>query len=511
MTESFTNEPSSYWLDGPEIPKFASLNESIRTDIVIVGGGIVGITAAYLLRNSGRSVTVLEGGRLLHGTTGYTTAKLSAQHGLIYDELISTFSEQQAGDYYEANRKAMDWVKQLVDEYGIDCGFETRPAYLYSESTKGEEQIEKEYEAYQKIGIPGATLTTETDLPFPIRKALRLDDQYQFHPVYFLSALVKEAQEAGVTFYENSRAKTVHMPSQVELVSGHKVDAQQVLVTSHFPFNDFEGLYFSRMRVERSYAMTLRGNIQEDLGMYINVESPTRSIRSVLDTSGERLLQIGGEGHVSGRHEDNTRNNYAKLRDFAGEHFGTTEVTHNWSSQDLLPLDHLPYIGQMVTGMPHVFVATGFSKWGMSNGIAAAHILHDLALDRTNPYEELFSPTRSKMKAKDVGSFIKDNAGVAKELIKGKVTGAEASLEELGLDEGKIVRVDGQKLAAYKDEQGTVTFVKPACTHMGCDVAFNQAERSWDCPCHGSRFSYRGDVIEGPATEPLEQVHPKHS
>lgn len=509
MNNSFTNEPSSYWLDSPDIPNFPSLNESIRTDIVIVGGGIVGITAAYLLRNSGRSVTVLEGGRLLHGTTGYTTAKLSVQHGVIYDELMSTFSEERAKDYYSANRAALDWVQETVSSLGIDCGLETRSAYIYAESSSGEEKLQKEFDAYEKLGIPGAALTTETDLPFPVRQALRLDDQKQFHPVYFLSALIKEATAAGVVFYENSRAKTVHSPSQVELVDGHRVDAQQVLVTSHFPFNDFEGLYFSRMRVERSYAMTLRGDVKEDLGMYINVETPTRSIRSVLDASGERLLQIGGEGHISGRHEENTRNNYAKLRDFAGAHFGTSDVTHYWSSQDLMPLDHLPYIGKMVTGMPHVFVATGFSKWGMSNGIAAAHLLHDLALDRSNPYEELYSPTRTKMKPKDLGSFIKDNAGVAKELIKGKITGAEGSLDDLGFDDGRIVRVDGEKLAAYKDANGQVTFVKPACTHMGCDVAFNQAERSWDCPCHGSRFSYNGDVLEGPATKPLDQVHPK--
>lgn len=509
MTNDFKNEPSSYWLDGSQIPEFASLGGSIKTDIVIVGGGIVGITAAYLLRNSGRSVTVLEGGRLLHGTTGYTTAKLSVQHGLIYDELISTFSEEDARHYYEANRQAMDWAKSITEELEIDCGLETRPAYLYAESATGEQKIEKEFEAYEKIGIPRASLTKHTDLPFPIRTALKLEDQYQFHPVYFLTALVKEAQRAGVKFYENARAKTVHMPSQVELVNGYTVDAQQVLVTSHFPFNDFEGLYFSRMRVERSYAMTLRGNFKEDMGMYINVESPTRSIRTVLDASGERLLQIGGEGHVSGRHEENTRNNYAKLRDFASSYFGTSEVTHNWSSQDLLPLDHLPYIGQMVTGMPHVFVATGFSKWGMSNGIVAAHVLSDLVLGKANPYEDLFSPTRTKLRPKGIGSFIKDNAGVAKELIKGKVTGAEANLDELGLDDGKLVRVDGEKLAAYKDDSGHVTFLKPACTHMGCDVAFNQAERSWDCPCHGSRFSFRGDVLEGPATKPLEQVNPK--
>lgn len=509
MDQSFTNQPSSYWLDGPQIPQFDSLHESIRADIVIVGGGIVGITAAYLLRNSGRKVVVLEGSRLLHGTTGFTTAKLSVQHGVIYDELISTFSEAKAREYYEANRHALDFVRELVATHNIDCGLEIRPAYIYAESTDGEHQLEKEFEAYQKLGIPGAQLTTETDLPFYIRQALRLDDQLQFHPVYFLSELVKQAQEAGVVFYENSRAHTVHSPSQVELVNGYTVDAQQVLVTSHFPFNDFEGLYFSRMRPERSYSITLRGNVKEDLGMYINVEKPKRSIRSVLDTSGERLLLIGGEGHVTGRHEDNTRHNYEKLRDFASSFFGTSDVTHNWSAQDLMPLDNLPYIGKMVTGMPHVFVATGFSKWGMSNGIAAAHILHDLALDRSNPYKDLFSPTRTKLKPVDLGNFVKDNAGVAKEMIKGKVTGAESSVEQLGLDEGKIVRVDGQKLAAYRDGQGTVTFVKPACTHMGCDVVFNQAERSWDCPCHGSRFTYRGEILEGPATKPLDQVYPE--
>lgn len=498
-------ESKSYWRAANDFPLFPKINDNIETDIVIVGAGLTGITAAYLLSSSGRKVIVVEGSRILVGTTGFTTAKVTAQHGPIYQQLITTFGEEKARLYYDANTEAKEFIKQTIEQLGIHCDYETMSAYIYADTEVGIEKVEKEMEAYNTLGIEGATLTKDTGLPYTVKQALKLEDQGQFHPIKYAKALMDKAIENGVQFFEESRAKTIKS-NTVELMEGQLIRANKVLVCSHFPFNDGDGLYFARMHSERSYALASIAPSNYPKGMYINVEKPTRSVRTALGNDGKRYLIIGGEGHVTGRFEGDTNENYENLAAFGREQFKVKNYDYRWSAQDLVTLDQLPYVGEMTAGKSDVLVATGYAKWGMTNSTMAARIMTDLVLERDNRYIELYNPARSKLKKEDITSFAKTNASVAKELVKGKTELVDLKLEDIQSGSGDIIMMDGKKVGAYKDDQGKVYLVKPACTHMGCNVSFNNAESSWDCPCHGSRFSYKGDVLEGPAFEPLEKV-----
>ncbi|MFX3673816.1 MAG: FAD-dependent oxidoreductase [Paenisporosarcina sp.] len=499
--------PKSYWRELRSISSFNPGNKNMSTDVLIVGAGIAGITAAYLLAKEGVQVKVIEGSKIASGTTGFTTAKVTAQHGPIYHQLIKTFDEEKAKLYFEANQNAIEQVRKLVKSLSIDCDLEERQAVIYAETEEGKSVLHAEKEAYDKLDIPGDLSSAIPTLPFPVEETLSMLNQAQFHPVKYVSALVKEAQKLGVTFHEDTRAMKIKNGDQitVELRDDLEIKANKVLVTSHFPFNDEDGLYFTRLAPKRSYAVCAKvSDIKLD-GMYINVEKPTRSIRSVEGPNGEQYILVGGEGHKVGQHADKTNEYYQTLANFAKQHYPVESIDYHWSAQDYATLDQIPYVGQTMTGMPNVFVATGFDKWGMTNGTNAGFLLTDLCQGRENPYEELFTPTRSKMKAEDAKNFLKENANVAKELITGKFDRPSESIDDLKEDEGKIVMIGNHKTGAYKDQKGKLHLVKPTCTHMGCDVNWNDEERSWDCPCHGSRYSYTGRVLEGPAVEPLQQ------
>lgn len=502
----------SFWRKKQTKKTCLSLQSDISTDVCIIGAGIVGVTAAYKLAKDGVRVTVIEGSEILSGTTGFTTAKITAQHGVIYDTLIQTFGKTKAQQYYEANQHGLEQIKKWTETLSIDCDFEKRHAVLYAQTPEGVDLLHKEKEAYDQLGIPGELSTSKNELPFEVTETLTLLNQAQFHPVKYINALVKEAQKLGVTFYENTRVDSLKQGEMatIETTEGYKIEAKNVLVTSHFPFNDTNGLYFSRLSPQRSYALSVKVPGTQLKGMYINVEKPTRSIRTARGDNGEQYLIIGGEGHKTGQHEDvdhkeSTVERYNTLTRFAQQHFPVESIDSHWSAQDLETLDGIPYIGEMTAGSSNVFVATGFAKWGMTNGTVAGLLLADLAQNKFNSYADLFTPTRSKLKAEDTKKFIKENTNVAKELVTGKLKRATASVDDLQNDEGGIVMIDNHKMGAYKDNHGKLHIIKPTCTHLGCDVHWNDGERSWDCPCHGSRFSYKGEVLEGPAVKPLER------
>ena len=502
----------SYWRKLRSNKTFPTVESDLTTDVLIVGAGISGVTAAYVLANAGVKVTVIEGSKIVSGTTGFTTAKITAQHGVIYDDLLQTFGKAQARQYFDANEKAREQIKQWVDSLSIDCDFEERHAVLYAETPEGVKKLHTEKAAYDQLEIPGELSTSNNELPFPVQETLTLPNQAQFHPVKYINKLVSEAQKLGVTFYENTRADSLKDGDDIVVTTteGKKITANKVLVTSHFPFNDKNGFYFTRLSPQRSYAVCVKVPSTDLKGMYINVEKPSRSIRTAKGDKGDSYIIVGGEGHKTGQHDDSTHEQstverYETLTEFAKQHFTVEAVDTHWSAQDLETLDRLPYIGNMTSGMDNVFVATGFAKWGMTNGTAAGLLLADLAQNKFNANKELYSPTRSKMKKDDTKHLVKINSNVAKELITGKLDRPKDTVENLKNDEGRIVMLDNHKTGAYKDKNGKLHLVKPTCTHLGCDVHWNDGERSWDCPCHGSRFSYTGEVLEGPAVEPLER------
>ncbi|AIY04346.1 2Fe-2S iron-sulfur protein [Planococcus sp. PAMC 21323] len=502
------HEQKSFWREYKDIPSYPALQANESTDIAVVGGGMVGVISAYLLAKAGRKVTLIEAGKLVDGVTGRTTAKITAQHGLYYDSLIQVAGEEQAKLYYQANMDGLNFIEKTAKELSIDCDFSHHNAFVYANTAAGAKKIEKEAEAYMKLGIDGELAKDEVELPFSVEEAIVMRNQAQFHPVKFLAGLIKEIERLGGKIYEQTRAMKILSKNDpvIQTENLSHLSCNKVIVASHYPFNDFDGMYFSRLTVNRSYAIAAKisGNVPND--MYISGDMPSRSLRYATGENGEKLLLIGGDGHATGKSSSETIEHYYNLEKFGDEHFGIEEVPYRWSSQDMTTLDTIPYIGTITAGYDNILVATGFHKWGMSNGALAGMLLSDQVLGKENRYAAVFDPTRTKVKSKDAVSFAKDNASVAKALVTGKLQRTTKTVDDLSKDEGSLVKVGKKKAGGYRDEYGQVHLVDTACTHMGCDVKWNDAERSWDCPCHGSRFSYTGDVLNGPAVKPLKKI-----
>ena len=494
------NEQRSLWIDTTPQTAYPALDRRVTVDVAIVGGGITGLTAATFLKHSGLSVALLEGNRVSLGTTGNTTAKVTALHGLVYDTLISKHGEEAAGIYAEANRVALEYIARFVADQAIDCDFRRLPAYTYAEADEHLGKVEKEVDAARRLGFT-AELVRETPLPFPVAGAIRFDDQAMFHPRKYALALAALTDGGGSFVFENSRATDIkETDAGVEVVTENgTVEAGHVIQATLLPFHD-PAMLFAKTHPSRSYAISVRVDGAAPEGMFLSVDSPTRSVRPHYSADGTYLV-IGGEEHKTGQ-DENTEERYAAIEGWARERFGATSIDHRWSAQDYVPADGIPYVGPLGEGS-RVMVATGFKKWGMTNGTAAAIMLSELILGRPGEWLPTFDPKRLKIGA-SVGSFLKENLNVAQRMVGDRLPSGGPSLHDLAPGEGAVVDHGGEKVAAYNDPDAGLRTMSARCTHMGCIVSFNTAERTFDCPCHGSRFDNDGRVIEGPATAPLD-------
>ena len=493
----------SVWIATTDEPGFAPLDQPTEVDVAVLGAGIAGLTTAVMLKNAGLRVVVLEADGVCRATTGHTTAKVSAQHGLTYDTLRSKFGEDGARAYAEANLAAVDLVEELIREHRIECDWERRPAYAYTEQDSQVSQIEKEVEAARQAGLP-ASYTEETDLPWPVKAAVRFDDQAQFHPRRYCLALARLIDGDGSAVFERTRALDVEDGSPcVVKTNRHDVRAAFVVLATHLPFLD-RGAFFAKCHPEREYVVAASLEQPVPTGMYISVEQPTRSVRQHPFDGGE-LLILSGDSHKTGQ-DDDTEGHYAALEEFARERFAVRSVEYRWSTQDHMPVDQVPYIGRLRRGSDRLYVATGFKKWGMTSGTIAGVLISDQILGRENPWSDLFDPNRVKPLA-SAREFVKENVNVARRFVADRVTKrGSVSPEELAAGEGQVVSSRGRQIAVSREGDGQIHAVSARCTHMGCIVNWNPAERTWDCPCHGSRFAQDGQVIEGPAVDPLEPI-----
>ncbi|WP_100405801.1 FAD-dependent oxidoreductase [Bacillus solitudinis] len=509
MTELNSNQtdaPESYWLTSTTLPTFPALQQDLDVDVLIVGAGITGITTAYLLKDSGLRIAIVEATSIANGTTGHTTAKITAQHGVIYDELLQHFGREKTSQYYQATDEAIQLIRNIVKEENIQCELINEDHYLYTTNNRGLTKLKKEQKAYEEVGIPSEWVE-EVPFEMDIKAAIKMPNQSQFHPLRYIAHLVQELTNKNIQIYEHTVSTDIDA-GDIQTVStrnGAKVRTKYVVSASHFPFHDLPGLYFSRMYADRSYIVAVKTE-KFPGGMYINADQPSRSLRYTM-VDGEKLVLISGEEHKTGQGMD-TLNHYEALEDFGRELFGEIDVRYHWSAQDLVTLDKIPYIGELSKSHKNTFVATGFRKWGMTNSTVAARLISDKILGQVNPYEELFSPSRF-IADPSIKQFISYNADVTKHLLRGKFENGDRLPEELENDEGGVVTVDGKRAGAYKDPKGKLHIVDTTCTHMGCEVSWNHGERTWDCPCHGSRFSYDGEVIEGPAQKSLTPLQEK--
>ena len=495
----------SLWVGTTPDSGFPTLTGDIEADVAVIGGGIAGLMTAALCRQEGHRVVVLEAGRLAAGATGYTTAKLTALHGLVYDRLARSFGDQAAAQYADANLAGIARVAALVEQHAIDCDFERQPAFTYTTDTSAVGAIEAEVATAGRIGL-GATLTTETDLPYPVAGAVRLDGQAQFHPRRFCLGLAATIPGDGSQVFERTQAVEVHDGDPcVVATGGGQVTARHVVVATHLPFLD-RGGFFARAHPVRSYALSATLDAAVPTGMYLSIDTPTRSVRPAR-MDGHPVVILGGEGHKVGQDED-TRQRYAVLESWAREHFPVRSIDYRWSAQDYMPVDGVPFVGPVLPRSERVLVATGFKKWGMSNGAAAAIMLTDRIAGRDNAWATLFDTDRLNLR-QAASELLKENADVVKRFVADRIrTDLRRSPDDLAPGEAAVLRQGAGRVAAYRDPGGTLHRVSAACTHMGCTVTWNTAETTWDCPCHGSRFSVDGEILEGPALRPLERRDP---
>lgn len=496
--------PSLWIVTDPPRDTYPPLERDVDVDVAVVGAGIAGLMTAYAAKRAGARVAVIERDRVGTGVTGYTTGKVTSLHGLVYASLEQRYSAEAARTYGEANEAGIRSIVQAAEENGIECDLQTMPAFTYTESAETISTIEDEAQAAERAGLP-SSFVTETDLPFAVKGAVRFDGQIHFHPRRFLDGLARIVGDV----YERTQATDVDEKDGRCVVQTEraKVHADHVVIATQMPFTH-RGMFYAKAYPTRSYAVAGRHE-HPPMGMYISADAPARSIRPHI-SGDEAWLIVGGEGHKVGQQEDDTTRHYEALESYARERFGL-EPTLRWSAQDYVPADDIPYIGRASRFTQRVFVATGFKKWGLSTAAFASIIIGDLIAGRSNAWLDLFDATR--IDPRHAGKeLVKENVDVAKHFVGDRFADARArKIETLEPGEGAIVDNGFRVVAAFRDENGVVHQVSPACTHLGCHVRFNTAERSWDCPCHGSRFTVDGQVLEGPALKPLETVeeHPR--
>jgi glycine/D-amino acid oxidase-like deaminating enzyme/nitrite reductase/ring-hydroxylating ferredoxin subunit len=491
-----TSAAESLWLDRVPPAGYPPLGAQVHVDVAVIGGGIAGVTAALLLKRGGASVAVVEALAVGTGVTGCTTAKVSALQSTILSTIRGRHGADAAATYARASIAGVEQVAELATRESIACDLERRPAFTYAADESELKDVEKEREVATAAGLP--VDSTPPDLPFPVAGAVRLEDQIEIHPVKYVQGLAAAIPGDGSHVFEDTRVVGVGhgQPWQVRTNRG-MLTADHVVVATHYPILD-RGLYFARLHAERSYCIAARVQGPLPQGMSINAGSPTRSIRSYKD-----LLIVGGEGHHAGD-SDAMPQRFERLEAFARQHWDVSAVTHRWSAQDPVPYDHLPVIGRYAPRASRLWVASGFMKWGLASATFGAMILTDLIGGRDNAWADCFNPNRVSLRsahelAQLGGKFSVDFVGDRLKPARG------GSAVDLPRGQARVARDGIGKKGVYRDDDGTLHAVSLRCTHLGCLLRWNGAERSWDCPCHGSRFDVDGAVLEGPAVNPLER------
>jgi glycine/D-amino acid oxidase-like deaminating enzyme/nitrite reductase/ring-hydroxylating ferredoxin subunit len=485
------------WLEALPGQGYPAVDGDVAVDVAVLGAGITGLTVALLLKRAVRRVAVVEAGRVGGGVSGNNTAKVSALQATTYSTMRRQHGIDVARDYASASMAGVEMVRSLVAEERIDCGLTGRSAFTYAKEPEERALVEEELAVARAAGLP---VTADAPaLPFPVHGAVGLADQLVLHPVRYCQGLAAAVQGDGCRIFERSRAIGVAAGSPCRVGTEHgTIRADRVVVATHYPTLD-RGLYFTRLAATRAYciAATLRrGTPPGD--MAISAGSPAWST-----TSWQDKLIVAGQSHPTGA-RTSAADHVARLERFAREHWDVSRISHVWSAQDADSYDGLPVIGSYLPGSDRLYVASGYRKWGLSTASFAARILADLVSGRDNPWASRFQPHRVTPSA--TGRLVAMNAKVAVDFVRDRLDPPEpVAVADIPAGQARVVRDGSGKAGVYRDEQGGVHAVSLRCTHLGCLLRFNDAERSWDCPCHGSRFDVDGAVLEGPATRPLPQ------
>ena len=556
---------NSFWLDSIENKnKFNKLEKDISTDVCIVGAGIFGLTCGYYLTKQGYNVVLLEKEKdIASKTTGHTTAKITSQHNLIYKYLIDSLGESMAKKYLYANQDAIENIYQIINDENIDCDFVRQDSYVYTNNLDELEKIKLENKAVNSLGFK-SEFVTSTPLPFNVLGALRFPNQAEFNPIKYAYGLAKcitsngssaidglvnagsvgsvsvgdgivENSPGGASLnlakgtgeiYTDTLVQNIKKENDEFITSckDYVVRSKYVILASHYPFIDRLGYYFLKMYQSTSYVIAVDIGDKTFDGMYINSKQPTFSYRfaNFSGSCGKRLLLVGGADHKTGSKID-LSNAYSILEYEVRKYYPDCKVLYKWNTEDCITLDKIPYIGEFSHFKPNMYIGTGFNKWGMTSSNVAGNIIVDKILGRENEYENVFKATRLHPIKNNVelGNMIKETTN-SFVINKFKVPDANldviednsvmsgskkaGNFEEIKNDSGHVLKYNGQTIGIYKDNDGKIFAVNPICTHLGCLLSWNNLDKTWDCPCHGSRFDYKGHQLYNPAIRDLDVI-----
>lgn len=496
----------TYW-KAVKPPRFAALMKSQRFDVAIVGAGITGLTAAYLLKRAGKKVCVLERDRIGSVDTGNTTAHLTYVTDLRLKELVKSFGKEGARQVWQGGATAINTIEHIAKTQSIDCDFRRVPGFLHqSLNAKRDEskQLSQEADLARELGFDATFLDA---VPFIHEPGVRFSNQAKFHPLAYLAGLARAVHGDGSAIFEQSEVEEVEDDPMRLKVGKHKVECDYLVIATHVPLMGKTGLinatiFQSKLAPYSSYvigAKLPRGKYSE--ATYWDTTDPYYYLR--IDSNDKFDYAIfGGEDHKTGQKSDEGER-YANLVQLLLEMIPQAKVTHRWSGQVVETNDGLPYIGETAERQ---FVATGFSGNGTTFGTLAAMMARDAVLKKENPWQDLFSVNRKKLRG-GLWDYLTENVDYPYYMVRDRLARAEGdSPSDVMPGEGKILKIDGQSVACSRDRSGEATLVSAVCTHMGCLVHWNSPERTWDCPCHGSRFHPSGEVLAGPAESPLEPV-----
>lgn len=534
---------NSYWINSEKNKeKYNKLEKNIETDICIIGGGITGISTAYYLTKENLKVTVLDMGKIGFQTTGNSTAKITSQHGLFYKYLKDSKGEDFARLYYDANEDAIKNIKKIVKRENIECDLECQSAYVLATNREEVQKVKNEVEVVKGFGGCAEYLEREDInknlLILNPLAAIMFKNQAQFNSYKYTIELAKVCKNLGANIYENTKVIDVRNEKDyyyLETEDGYKIKAKYLVVTTKYPIINMPGFYFMKMYQSTSYGISIP--VKEKLfnGMYITSTNPKVSLRmakvnnniikDVVDGNIENYTQqdkenrkqvqekrnskiynkyvliVVGADHKTGEKID-LSNSYKKLENIAKQIYPQGKVENYWNTEDCITLDKIPYIGKYSTMWENAYVATGFNKWGITTSNIAANIITDMIMGRKNRYEDIFVSTRVEpvKNRQEVGNMLKETVS---SLVLKKFVLLESEQANLKNEEGKIIEIEGEKVGVYKDKEGKIYTIVPRCAHLGCELSWNNLDKTWDCPCHGSRYDYTGKMLYGPTVKDL--------
>ena len=439
---------------------------------------------------------------ILHGNS---TAKVTSQHGLFYDYLIKSQGKLKAKQYLDANEQAIKNIENIINQENIDCDFEKQSAYVYATKEEDINKIKDEVKAVKSLGL-NAEFVNNLEIPIKTLGAIEFKNQAKFNPCKYAQGLIDVIGNKSEIFENTKVVDLKSNDKRYEIITedGKKVISKYVVIATHYPIINIPGYYFLKMYQSMSYVIGVETNEKLFDGMYISNDTPSLSLRTATYKD-KRLLIIAGLDHKTGE-KKNLSQNYKTLEDIAKRYYPDSKVVYTWCTQDCISLDKIPYIGEFSNLLPNVYVATGYKKWGMTTSNVAANIIVNKILGRKNQYEDVFTATRLKpiKNYQEMGNIIKE---VNKSLVIEKLKIPKEKIQDIKKEQGGIIEFNGEKIGIYKDKSDKIYAVKPVCSHLGCELSWNNLENTWDCPCHGSRFTYDGKSIYDPSIKNLERIN----